>query len=79
MSQTASQSQNQKIVAIACPKCRAAGTMVWEFEGTSGPSLVSLSSGFYERLSSLSPYRIEIVCHACGRRRPELVPAPAGR
>jgi hypothetical protein len=69
---------NQKLsssmdVAIHCPKCGIHGTAVWETE-TSGPLLVSLSDAFYERLARFTPYRIEIVCHACGTPQPQRAP-----
>lgn len=52
-------------VSLTCPKCGAVGAAVWEIEKW-GPSLASLSGNFYERLAKFSPYKIEIVCHACG-------------
>ena len=59
--------------AIHCPKCGASGQAVWENEPL-GLTLVSLSSGFYERLARFTPYRIDIVCHACGTALPEHTP-----
>jgi hypothetical protein len=41
------------------------GVVVWEKDGNSR-SLVSLSNGFYERISKKEPYPIEIVCRECG-------------
>ena len=60
-------------VSINCPKCGANGTAVWEAEDA-GPCLVSLSSGFYERLAKFTPYRLEIVCHGCGTRQAQRSP-----
>lgn len=55
---------------IVCPKCEAVGVVVWEINGEER-SLVSLSRGFYERISTTSPYPIELVCHQCGTAQPE--------
>jgi ribosomal protein L40E len=55
---------------IICTKCAARGVIVWEDTGAMR-SLVSLSGGFYERLSKKEPYGIELVCHRCGARQPE--------
>ena len=55
-------------VPITCPRCGASGTAVWEGEKT-GPCLVSLSRGFYERMAKFTPYKLEIVCHACGAKQ----------
>ena len=55
-------------VPITCPRCGAHGTAVWESEKT-GPCLVSLSGGFYERLAKFTPYKLEVVCHACGAKQ----------
>lgn len=52
-------------VSLTCPRCGAKGSAVWEKEKW-GRCLASLSSNFYERLAKFNPYRIEIVCHACG-------------
>ena len=60
-------------VPITCPTCEASGTAVWEAE-KAGPCLVSLSAGFYERLAKFVPYRLEIVCHACGARQSQRSP-----
>jgi hypothetical protein len=61
-------------VPITCSKCGARGAAVWESEKT-GPCLVSLSAGFYERLAKFVPYRLEIVCHACGTRQMQKSPS----
>ena len=55
---------------IICPKCAAIGVSVWEGTGAER-SLVSLSKGFYERISKRNPYPIELICHACGAVQPE--------
>ena len=55
---------------IRCSKCGAFGEIVWEGQG-GNRSLVSVSSGFYERISKKKPYPIELVCYACGRAQPE--------
>ena len=60
-------------VPIKCPKCGANGNAVWESE-KAGPCLVSLSTGFYERLAKFIPYTLEIVCHACGARQTQKSP-----
>jgi len=57
-------------VNITCPKCRAIGVVVWEKDGAHR-SLVSLSNGFYERMSEKDPYPIELVCRECGTRKSE--------
>jgi hypothetical protein len=59
--------------AIVCPRCAAHGVAIWEAEKT-GPFLVSLSEEFYERLVKFAPYRVEIVCHACGTPQPQRFP-----
>ena len=61
---------SQVSVNIICPKCRAIGVVVWEQDGAER-SLLSLSSGFHERLSKKAPYPIELVCHGCGTAQPE--------
>ena len=60
-------------ISIHCPKCGANGQAIWENEPR-GLHLVSLSNGFYERLAKFTPYRIEIVCHACGTPQPQRRP-----
>jgi hypothetical protein len=50
---------------IYCPKCNAAGCVVWEGEGQT-KALVRISGDFYERLSKRAPYPIELVCQQCG-------------
>jgi hypothetical protein len=55
---------------IICPACGALGVVVWETDNR-GRSLVSLSHGFYERISDREPYLIELVCHECGTAQPE--------
>jgi hypothetical protein len=60
----------QFTVNIICPKCSALGVVVWEKDGAQR-SLVSLSKGFYERLSKEDPYPIELVCHECGAAQAE--------
>jgi hypothetical protein len=57
-------------VHIICPKCAAVGVVVWERDAAQN-SLVSLSRGFYERISKKHPYSIELVCHECGTAQPE--------
>lgn len=57
-------------IALTCPKCGAKGDAVWEKEKY-GSSLATLSGNFYERLAKFSPYKIEIVCHACGTPIPQ--------
>jgi len=63
-------------VALLCPKCGAHGTASWEAE-KAGLLLVSLSAGFYERLARFKPYKIEVVCHACGTPQPQSAPRPS--
>jgi len=60
----------QFTVNIICPKCSALGVVVWEKDGAQR-ALVSLSKGFYERLSRKVPYPIELVCHECGTAQAE--------
>lgn len=55
---------------IMCSKCGAFGEMVWENQ-SGNRSLVSVSSGFHERISKKKPYPIELVCHGCGSAQPE--------
>ena len=62
-------SQNRG-VNVVCPKCGAVGVVVWE-DDPRGPTLVSLSKNFYERLSKKKPYPIELVCDSCGAAQPE--------
>jgi hypothetical protein len=57
-------------VDLKCHRCGQTGVSTWE-ENTGvnrngrQTSLVSVSSGFYERLSKKSPHSIELVCHNC--------------
>jgi DNA-directed RNA polymerase subunit RPC12/RpoP len=50
---------------IRCPKCTAKGLMVWEQDGAE-KVLVRLSANFYERLTKVPPFAIELVCRQCG-------------
>lgn len=52
-------------VSLICPQCGAKGSAVWEKEKW-GRSMAGLSGNFYERLAKFRPYKVEIVCHACG-------------
>ena len=68
--------RDQITVAIQCPRCGQKGETVWEENhaiSSEGPqtSLVSLSSGFYERINKRSPYQIELVCHRCETVQPD--------
>jgi hypothetical protein len=73
--ETYASERDQITVAIKCPKCGQRGETVWEenhFVSPKGPQscLLSLSDGFYERISNRSPYQIELVCHRCEAVRP---------
>jgi hypothetical protein len=50
---------------IRCPKCLARGLVTWEGAGAE-KVLVRLSANFYERLTKVPPYSIELVCQQCG-------------
>lgn len=61
---------SQFSVTIVCPACGRAGVVTWEKVGNER-SLVSLSDGFHERVSTKKPYPLELVCNGCGRHEPE--------
>lgn len=69
MSSHRSEAQNRGVNVI-CPKCGAVGVVVWE-DDKGGPTLVSLSKNFYERISKKRPYAIELVCDSCGAAQAE--------
>jgi hypothetical protein len=60
--------RGQSTLAIKCHWCGHNGLSVWE-ETPNGRELVSID-GFYERLKSLRPYKIETVCDNCNRVQP---------
>jgi hypothetical protein len=55
---------------IVCQKCGQMGEIVWERHGRER-SFLSVSPGFYERITNKKPYSIELVCNACGTAQPE--------
>jgi hypothetical protein len=63
--------RDQFSVPILCPNCGQKGVATWEENkriGSDGPqpTLIRLSSEFYERVSKKSPYPIELICNKCG-------------
>jgi hypothetical protein len=63
--------RDQFSVLIECPKCGEKGVATWEenkHTSVSGPepTLIRLSSEFYERVSKRAPHVIELVCRKCG-------------
>ena len=65
---TRKNSQKQFTLTIQCPWCGHAGSSVWE-ETPTGRKLVSID-GFYERLRSFKPLKIETVCNRCDKAQP---------
>ena len=64
----------QSTVNITCRKCGQVGALVWE-RHKGNIALVSLSRGFYERISKKHrPFLIELVCEACGTIQPRMEP-----
>ena len=69
--------REQFSVPIKCGRCGQQGNIVWEENvGTSLPkgpetSLVSLSSGFYERVTRDHRGGAEIVCQKCNTVLPD--------
>jgi hypothetical protein len=61
---------SQFSVTIVCPACGSAGVVTWEKVGNER-SLVSLSDGFHEQISTKKPYALELVCNSCGRHELE--------
>ena len=59
----------QFTATIICPGCGTLGVVTWERYGKDR-TLVSLSKGFYERLSKKKPYPIELVCSECEAAQP---------
>lgn len=65
-----SQERDQFSIDLACHRCGQTGISVWEETtrpGKDGPQscLVSVSGGFFERITRRSPYHTELVCHRC--------------
>ncbi len=58
----------QFTLAVKCHWCGHKGLSVWE-ETEAGRELVSID-GFYQRLKSLRPYKIETVCNSCDKTQP---------
>ena len=59
---------DQFTLAIQCHWCGHTGSSLWE-DTPNGRELVSLD-GFYERLRSLRPYKIQAVCNNCDNAQP---------
>lgn len=62
--------RDQFTIDLKCHRCGQTGISTWEENARvskdgSQTSLVSVSSGFYERLSKRAPHAIELVCHRC--------------
>ena len=55
----------QYFMSVSCPNCAAMGRILWEGSGER-KTLVQVSGQFYERLCSLPPHPIELVCRECG-------------
>ena len=56
--------------SIVCSKCGKSGKVVWDDVSRLNKSaviaeLAGIDGPFFERLSKLSPYPIELVCRAC--------------
>jgi ribosomal protein L40E len=51
--------------SLICPRCGAVGAVVWENEN-GARALISLSSGFYERILHKNHYPFDLVCRECG-------------
>ena len=65
-----------RAVPIECPKCGQKGVVTWEenkYISVDGPepTLIRLSSEFYERVSKKAPHVIELVCRKCGTAQTE--------
>jgi hypothetical protein len=54
---------------VFCPKCGAVGVVAWEKEGDKR-AVVSLSNGFYQRVSNKDRSQMELVCTDCGGALP---------
>jgi len=62
--------REQFTVDLKCHRCGQTGISIWEENAQAhrdGPdmSLISVSSGFYERLARKNPCAIVLVCHSC--------------
>jgi hypothetical protein len=64
-------------VPVKCGRCGQQGTIVWEENAgdalSRGPqtTLVSISSGFYERVARSHRGSVEIVCQRCNTVLPD--------
>jgi hypothetical protein len=54
---------------IVCQSCGRPGLVIWDDvtrRNVPTPELAGTGRPFYERLSNIAPYPIELVCPACG-------------